>query len=37
MIWQLLVCSGSIATNVPSIAAVAELELQNLKIYTNVK
>jgi hypothetical protein len=26
-----------ITYNVPSIAAVAELELQNLKIYTNVK
>ena len=26
-----------LSPNVPSIAAVAELELQNLKIYTNVK
>jgi len=25
------------AHNVPSIAAVADLELQNFKIYTNVK
>jgi hypothetical protein len=28
---------SKMAGNVPSIAAVAELELQNLKIYTNVK
>jgi len=27
--------SGSIAYNVPSIAAVAELELQNFKLRTN--
>lgn len=27
----------AITHNVPSIAAVAELELQNFKIYTNVK
>lgn len=29
--------STGIAPNVPSIAAVADLELQNLKIYTNVE
>lgn len=29
--------SVALAHNVPSIAAVAELELQNFKIYTNVK
>lgn len=28
---------GRITPNVQSIAAVAELELQNFKIYTNVK
>jgi hypothetical protein len=28
---------SSITPNVPSIAAVAELELQNLKLRTNVK
>ena len=30
-------CISKLFYNVPSIAAVAELELQNFKIYTNVK
>jgi hypothetical protein len=37
MNWQLLVCSGSIATNGSRLGEVGDLEVQSLNFSTNFK